>query len=148
VNAPAYYEDLKNLAREVRAQNGLDTPRVLRRDLRKIYSKCGISIDLWPYRLRNLRGAFFSDDLGMTVMLAKGLPEDPMVFTMAHELKHYYRDRELGLSYCDLSNEQKHLKSGLKSSLLSFCFPKGTSSNTCSKWVLHAGCALRRRLCV
>jgi Zn-dependent peptidase ImmA (M78 family) len=23
-------------------------------------------------------------------MLAKGLPQDPMVFTMAHELKHYF----------------------------------------------------------
>ncbi|MGH9928959.1 MAG: ImmA/IrrE family metallo-endopeptidase [Pyrinomonadaceae bacterium] len=125
MNAPAYYEDLKKLAREVRAQNGLDTPRVLRRDLRKIYSKCGISIDLWPYRLRNLRGAFFSDDLGMTVMLAKGLPEDPMVFTMAHELKHYYRDRELGLSYCDLSNDQKPLEVGAEVFASEFLFPDG-----------------------
>lgn len=125
MNAPAYYEDLKKLAREVRAQNGLNTPRVTRRDLRRIYSKCDIGIDLWPYRLRNLRGAFFSDDLGMTVMLAKGLPEDPMVFTMAHELKHYYRDRELGLSYCDLSNEQKPLEVGAEVFASEFLFPEG-----------------------
>lgn len=119
----SYYEDLKKLAREVRAENGLMTPRVLRSDLRRIYSKCGIKIDLWPYKLRNLRGAFFCDDLGMTVMLAKGLPEDPMAFTMAHELKHYYKDRELGVSYCDLSNENKPLEVGAEVFASEFLFP-------------------------
>jgi len=119
----AYYEDLKQLAREVRAENGLNSPRVLRSDLRKIYARCGIKIDLWPYKLRNLRGAFFCDNLGMTVMLAKGLPEDPMVFTMAHELKHYFRDRELGLSYCDLSNENKPLEVGAEVFASEFLFP-------------------------
>jgi Zn-dependent peptidase ImmA (M78 family) len=119
----AYYDEMKRLAREVRAENGLGSPRVLRSDLRKIYAKCGIKIDLWPYKLRNLRGAFFSDSLGMTVMLAKGLPEDPMVFTMAHELKHYFRDRELGLSYCDLSNENKPLEVGAEVFASEFLFP-------------------------
>jgi Zn-dependent peptidase ImmA (M78 family) len=124
VNTSSHYDDLKILAREIRADYGLDTPRVLRRDLRRIYSKCGITIDLWPYKLRNLRGAFFCDEFGMTVMLAKGLPEDPMVFTMAHELKHYYKDRELGLSYCDLSNENKPLEVGAEIFASEFLFPE------------------------
>jgi hypothetical protein len=104
VNVQLYYEDLKALARQVRAEHGLRSPRVLPRDLMKIYDQYGITIDLWPYRFRNLRGAFINDRLGMTVMLAKGLPQDPMVFTMAHELKHFFRDRDLGISYCDRSN--------------------------------------------
>jgi Zn-dependent peptidase ImmA (M78 family) len=95
VNTQSYYEDLKQLAREVRAENGLTSPRVVASDLRRIYAKNGIEIDEWPYRFRNLRGAFINDDLGPTVMLAKGLPQDPMVFTMAHELKHFFRDRVL-----------------------------------------------------
>jgi len=62
---------------------------VLRSDLRRIYRTEGIRIDLWPYKFKGLRGAYFNDELGPTVLLAKGLPQDPMVFTMAHELKHH-----------------------------------------------------------
>ncbi|MGH9958735.1 MAG: ImmA/IrrE family metallo-endopeptidase, partial [Pyrinomonadaceae bacterium] len=112
MNAKAYYDDRKQLARQGRAENGLISPRVLPGDLRRIYFNNGIEIDLWPYRLRNLRGAFISDKLGTTVMLARGLPQDPLVFTMAHELKHFFRDRDLGVSYCDQSNATKTLEIG------------------------------------
>ncbi|SRR6266540_6041258 len=97
----AYYERLKRLARQVRAANGLDTPRVLKSDLRRIYRKEGIRIDLWDHKFRHLRGAYFNDDLGPTVMLVKGPPPEPMIFTMAHELKHHLVDRGLALSPCD-----------------------------------------------
>jgi hypothetical protein len=123
VSGAGYYEDLKILAGQIRVENGLHSSRVTRTDLRRIYSKCGIQIDLWPYKFRSLRGAFFCDEIGMTVMLAKGLPEDPMVFTMAHELKHYFKDRELGLSYCDLSNEHKPLEVGAEVFAAEFLFP-------------------------
>ncbi|HET6979411.1 MAG TPA: ImmA/IrrE family metallo-endopeptidase [Pyrinomonadaceae bacterium] len=112
MNTHQYYEDLKLLARQVRAENGLSSPRVLPSDLMRIYAKHGIEVDEWPYRFRNLRGAFINDEIGTTVMLAKGLPQDPMVFTMAHELKHFFRDRDLGISYCDQSNLNKSLEIG------------------------------------
>ena len=67
------------------------------------------SFDEWPYRFRNLRGAFINDHLGTTIMIAKGLPQDPMVFTMAHELKHFFRDRDLGILH-DQSNLNKSLE--------------------------------------
>jgi Zn-dependent peptidase ImmA (M78 family) len=123
VNQRAYYEELKSLAREVRAEYGLRSPRVLTSDLRRIYDKHGIIIDSWPYRLRNLRGAFISDHLGTTVMLAPGLPQDPMVFTMAHELKHFFRDRDLGISYCDQSNLGKTVEVGAEIFAAELIFP-------------------------
>jgi len=123
VNQQAYYEDLKQLARQVRAEFGLHSPRVVESDLRRIYEQNGIVIDDWPYRLRNLRGAFISDDLGSTVMLARGLPQDPKVFTMAHELKHFYRDRHLGISYCDQSNLSKTLEIGAEIFAAELLFP-------------------------
>lgn len=123
MNVKAYYDDLKQLARQVRAENGLSSPRVLPSDLRKIYFNNGIQIDLWPYRLRNLRGAFISDKLGTTVMLARGLPQDPLVFTMAHELKHFFRDRDLGVSYCDQSNATKTLEIGAEIFASELLFP-------------------------
>jgi Zn-dependent peptidase ImmA (M78 family) len=123
VNTQRYYEDLKLLARQVRADNGLSSPRVLPSDLMRIYTKHGIEVDEWPYRFRNLRGAFIHDHLGTTVMLAKGLPQDPMVFTMAHELKHFFRDRDLGISYCDQSNLNKSLEVGAEIFAAELIFP-------------------------
>jgi hypothetical protein len=123
VNLHNYYEDLKLLARQVRAENGLSSPRVLPSDLRRIYAKHGIEVDEWPYRFRHLRGAFIDDHLGTTVMLAKGLPRDPMAFTMAHELKHFYRDRDLGISYCDQSNLNRSLEIGAEIFAAELLFP-------------------------
>jgi Zn-dependent peptidase ImmA (M78 family) len=107
-----YYENLKKLARETRAQFGITTPRVLRSDLRRIYRAEGIRIDLWPYRLKKLRGAYVNDEFGPTVMLAKGLPQDPMVFTMGHELKHHLTDSGSSLSYCDACNQSDPVEIG------------------------------------
>ena len=123
MNRQAYYEELKLLARQVRAEHGLHSPRVLASDLRRIYEQHGIVIDSWPYRLRHLRGAFISDDLGTTVMLASGLPQDPMVFTMAHELKHFFRDRDLGIYYCDQSNLGREVEVGAEIFAAELLFP-------------------------
>ena len=103
---------MKELARATRAQYGLTSPRVLRSDLRRIYRAEGIQIDLWPYKLKKLRGAYVNDDLGSSVMLAKGLPQDPMVFTMGHELKHHLVDSESWLSYCDAGNQSDPVEIG------------------------------------
>jgi Zn-dependent peptidase ImmA (M78 family) len=123
MNSQSYYEDLKALARQVRAENGLTSPRVLPADLMRIYAKHGITLDEWPYRFKNLRGAFINDHLGATIMIAKGLPQDPKVFTMAHELKHFFRDRDLGISYCDLSNLNKNLEIGAEVFAAELLFP-------------------------
>ena len=123
MNTQNYYEDLRTLARQVRAEHGLSSPRVLPSDLMRIYARYGIEFDEWPYRFRNLRGAFINDHLGTTIMIAKGLPQDPMVFTMAHELKHFFRDRDLGISYCDQSNLNKSLEIGAEIFAAELLFP-------------------------
>jgi Zn-dependent peptidase ImmA (M78 family) len=119
---PDYYE-LKKLARQVRAENGLTSTRVLQTDLRRIYFKHGIEIDYWPYRFKNLRGAFIADKFGTTVMLAQNLPQDPMVFTMAHELKHFLTDRDLQVSFCDLSNINRQIEVGAEIFAAELLFP-------------------------
>lgn len=123
MNVQQYYADLRALARQVRAEHGLSTPRVLPSDLMRIYAQYGIVLDEWPYRFRHLRGAFINDHLGTTIMIAKGLPQDPMVFTMAHELKHFFRDRDLGISYCDQSNLNKSLEVGAEIFAAELLFP-------------------------
>lgn len=78
-----YYERMKTLARAVRAEYGLTTPRVTRSDLRKVYREEGIRVDLWPPKptngngktgsrsLRNLRGAYFNNELGASILIAR-----------------------------------------------------------------------------
>jgi Zn-dependent peptidase ImmA (M78 family) len=122
---------VKILAREVRAEFGLTTPRVLRSDLRRIYKKHGIKIDLWPLKaggpgkLRNIRGAYFNDKFGPCVMIDRRLPDDPRVFTMAHELKHHLLDKDWSVSYCGTDNENTIREISAEVFAAEFIYPEG-----------------------
>lgn len=105
MNLGAHYEDLKALARSVRADHGLETPRVLRNDLHSIFRKLGVKVDLWPppgspTKSHHLLGLFLDDPKQPSVMIKRGMPLDPTVFTMGHELKHVLRDRGANLAPC------------------------------------------------
>ena len=94
------------------------------------------------YRLREACGAYFNDELGPTVMLAKGLPDDPMVFTMAHELKHHLVDREIPVACCSDRNANQHIEIGAEIFAAELIFPeqdfvecltrKGIASGECT----------------
>src|SRR5438132_12672334 len=124
MNRHEYYEQKKELALQTRAHYGLDSPRVLRSQLRAIYKHHGIAIDLWSCKFKKLRGAYFNDDAGPTVMLAKGLPEDPMVFTMAHELKHHLVDSGTNISLCSFENERAPIEIGAEVFAAELIFPE------------------------
>ena len=116
-----YYEELKSLARQVRAENGLTTPRVGRADMRRLYSKYGIDhIDKRP--IGKIKGAYFNDKDGASVLLNSKLPTDPLIFTMAHELKHHLKDRDR-LSLCVESNDM--IEIGAEIFAAELIFPEG-----------------------
>lgn len=115
---------MRLLADQVREQYGLQTPRVLKSDLRRIYKDQGIHIDLWRYKLKKLRGAYFNDAHGASVMLARGLPDDPMVFTMGHELKHHLVDRDSIVALCDSSNQSAEIEIGAEIFAAELIYPE------------------------
>jgi Zn-dependent peptidase ImmA (M78 family) len=141
-----YYEHLKTRAREVRVEHSLVSVRVLRSDLRRIYSKLGVRIDSWPHKFKQVRGAYFDDELGPTVMLPKHLPVEPTIFSMAHELKHHLVDRRLGMSYCSASNDAEPIEIGAEIFAAELIFPepdfidflntKGVKEGECTPVVL------------
>lgn len=123
-----YYEGLKELAHEVRADYGLETPRVLISDLRRIFHDKDVKVELAPGRtypgsFKSVRGAYFCDDLGFTVLINKKLPTEPRIFTMAHELKHHLVDQGLGVLYCDASNEKEEIEIGAEIFAAELIFP-------------------------
>jgi Zn-dependent peptidase ImmA (M78 family) len=115
---------MRLLAVQIRGQYGLQTPRVLKSDLRRIYKHQGIQIDLWPYKMKKLRGAYFNDDEGASIMLAKGLPDDPLIFTMGHELKHHLVDRNNIVALCDPSNQSAEIEIGAEIFAAELIYPE------------------------
>jgi Zn-dependent peptidase ImmA (M78 family) len=141
VNRTAYYEAMKRAARDLRDRYGFTSPRITRSDLRRIYRDEGIRIDLWPFKLRHLRGAYFADDGGgPSVMIAKALPEEPKVFTMAHELKHHFADRQSGRSFCDASNEHSYIEIGAEVFAAELIFPVEDFVKTAATFGVTQGC--------
>lgn len=140
MNRSQYYEGLKERARRVRAAYGLVTPRVQRSDLRRIFRDCGVRIDFWHHRFKSLRGAYFDDEFGPTVMLDATLPAEPMIFTMAHELKHHLADRHRHLSYCDRSNENEPIEIGAEVFAAELIFPEGDFIG----WMAQSGITFRQ----
>ncbi len=125
MNRSDYYDQMKALARCTRASYELTTPRVMKSDLRRIYKDKGIHIDLWDRKFKQMRGAYFHDDLGPTVVIVKGLPDDPTVFTMAHELKHHLVDSHLAIACCEDNPRNAMIEIGAEVFAAEFLFPEG-----------------------
>lgn len=86
------YKAAQERARQVRSDHGIDGPCLKLKKMRDLYKAHGIEIVYWPVKLKVLRGAYINDDDGPTVMVYKGLPDDPKLFTLGHELKHHLID--------------------------------------------------------
>jgi len=119
-----YYEKMKLLARESRVEHGIEGPRVLRSDMKRIFKEEGIHLDYWAGPLKRIRGAYFNDEDGPTIMIRKDLPPDPCVFTMAHELKHHLADKDSGLVACESTPATEMIEIGAEIFAAEFLFPE------------------------
>jgi Zn-dependent peptidase ImmA (M78 family) len=124
VTRSEYYESLKRLARERRDHYGLCKPRVLKSDFRRIFKEEQIRLDYWPGPLRNLRGAYFNDQFGKSIMVAKRLPQEPLLFTLAHEYKHHLTDRDNGIVRCLGGESSDVLEIGAEVFAAEFIYPE------------------------
>ena len=109
MRANDHYSEARKLAAGIRAKYGLTTARVMVTDLRKIYKQEGINqFDYWDKFSARIKGAYFNDEHGSTVVISKRLITqiEPKVFTMAHELKHHLADNVSGVSFCSDDNEK------------------------------------------
>jgi Zn-dependent peptidase ImmA (M78 family) len=132
---------MKDRAREERLKFGWSTPRVMKSDLRKAYKFYQIRIDLWPYSLKVLRGAYFNDENGVSVLINKNLPEAPQIFTMAHELKHHLEDSDLAIIQCNDRNLNEPIEIGAEVFAAELIYPDGDFKNDLLKMgVIYGEC--------
>ena len=94
MNRFEYYQKMKELALQKRTHYSIDSPSLGLRTVRDIYKAEGIRIDLWDIKGSRLRAAYFCDENDFSVLINSNLPREPRLFSLVHELKHHYVDRE------------------------------------------------------
>jgi Zn-dependent peptidase ImmA (M78 family) len=124
VKDTGYYYEMRELAQEVRARNGIEGPDVSMREMWRIYRVEGIEELYFRHGFKELRGAYFNDEYGVTVLLAGGLPDDPTIFTMAHELKHHLVDSMAGTVLCRTDEQMRRVEIGAEVFAAEFIYPE------------------------
>lgn len=144
-----YYEALKALAREKRETFGIETSALGLREVRRVYRAEGITIDLWPHRLRKLRAAYFPNDGAPCVMLKKGMPVEPRLFSLLHELKHHFVDRDVlagpGITCRDYMNGEvaPQMEIGAEVFAAEFIFPEDEFAAWAGQFIKPGECTPR-----
>lgn len=119
-----YYYEMRELAQEVRARHGIEGPDISMREMWKIYRLEGIEELVFRHGFKQLRGAYFNDENGVTVLLAGGLPDEPTIFTMAHELKHHLVDSKTMTVLCRGDEQTQRIEIGAEVFAAELIYPE------------------------
>src|SRR5215470_3221631 len=115
---------MRELAREVRARHGLEGSRLTIRQIWRICRTEGIERLDFRSGFKALRGAYFNDDYGVSILLARGLPDDPTIFTIAHELKHHLVDSKEKSVLCRTAEEARRTEVGAEVFAAELIYPE------------------------
>lgn len=147
-----YYKELKKLAREQRTLFNLQTSSIGRREFRAIYKQFGIQLNLWPLSgmsgkpLKHLRGAYLNVDNDLFVMVDRSLPNDPYLFTLAHEMKHHLCDSQFAKSFCHDDNQSDIIEIGAEVFAAELLYPEGDFSRDLDERSVEKGACTQHDL--
>ena len=140
-----YYESCLQLARAKRELYKVNTAAMNLTLMRRIYRAEGIAIDQQALGYR-IRAAYYCEDNDCSVLLNSKLPKEPKLFTLAHELKHHYLDREQiekGEIRCGNYNAHELIEKAAEVFAAEFIYPRaemlelisamGITSRTCTE---------------
>ncbi len=122
----AYYGDLKELARAKRAEFSVVTSAFGLREVRAIYRRERIRID--TRRLSSVvKAIYMCGEEEPSVAVREGLPREPRIFALIHELKHHWVDREAISSselMCGDYNQNELIEKGAEVFAAEFIYPE------------------------
>lgn len=144
-----YYRLMRALAQSKRREYGIATADIRISSIQKIYRLEKIKIDRREKLSARIRGAYFCDDGDCSVLLNNGLPPQPKLFTLVHELKHHFVDRgaiEGGKIQCGSYNANQTIEIGAEVFAAEFIYPEsemrallgslGVNSENCDEQVI------------
>lgn len=145
-NRSDYFRGMKYLAQEKRAEYQIESKKLDLNVIKRIYKAEGIILDYWEIKSRRIRAAYFCDEIDCSVMIKNSLPRVPTIFSLIHELKHHFVDRDKitnGKIVCGDYNENEIIEIGgevfaaefiyPESEMLSDCRDFGINSTNCTK---------------
>src|ERR1700684_2104259 len=122
----AYYSFMRELAQKKRAEYSIETATFGIREIRGIYRKENIIIDI--RRLPScLKAIYLVQEGEASVAIRKDLPDEPKLFALAHELKHHWADQELiraGLVGCGDYNARELEEKGAEVFAAELIYPE------------------------
>lgn len=120
------YDGLKTLAREKRREYGVATRELGLKKVREIYKHEGIAIDYLGLSSK-IRAIYMCEDGDPSVAVNKQLPLVPKLFSLVHELKHHYVDKqeiEQGKIRCGDYNANRVIEIGAEVFAAEFIYPE------------------------
>jgi Zn-dependent peptidase ImmA (M78 family) len=124
-NNATYYAVMRELAQTKRAEFGIRTGTFGIREIRAIYRREDIIIDI--RKLPScLKAIYLAEEGEVSVAVRKDLPDEPKLFALAHELKHHWADQELirsGLLRCGDYNANELQEKGAEVFAAEFIYP-------------------------
>lgn len=123
----AKYDAVIELARKKRAEHSIATSTLNLSAIRRVYKAEGVRIDKWSFS-STIRAVYMCDDGDPSVAVKAGLPREPMLFSLVHELKHHFLDRELirnGSLKCGDYNANEVIEKAAEVFAAEFIYPEG-----------------------
>lgn len=120
------YDELKVLADEKRQRYGIATRNLGLTKVREIYRDQGVAIDYLKLSPK-IRAIYMCDDGDPSVAVNKQLPNVPKLFSLVHELKHHFVDREeieRGVMKCGDYNANRRIEIGAEIFAAEFIYPE------------------------
>lgn len=135
------YDEVKILAQNKRDLYGVTTDTLNLQLLRKIYKEEGIKIDHWKFG-RTIRAVYMCDDGDPSVAVNESLPREPKLFSLVHELKHHYLDRnqiENGTIKCGDYNANELIEKTAEVFAAEFIYPETEFLSLVGSFQIQAG---------
>lgn len=145
---------MKELAHRKRVEFSVATSAFGLREVRAIYRREGIRID--ARRLpAAVKAVYMCDNDDLSVAIQEGLPKEPRIFALVHELKHHWTDREAirsGELMCGDYNQNEVIEKGAEVFAAEFIYPEDEFSadivrSGTSHWDVDAVVRFKRDFC-